>query len=287
MSGLQLDRTFCWDYAQREAYSFDFLVCEGYNGWSATHMMSFFTLMIFIGDPATTWIIAALLEVLEAFSIASFGAPWLVSHGYTSVLSLETLAGSIIGDWLINDFIGILAAWMLLRFLGVPGLLSPWLSHYWPIKENKMPPIWRSVLWWRQCGAAIFLMALFILPVFVWPVGCDAVPNNYTCWNVGLIAEALITLLFILVSAVWYMRGRDYDKYFWDVANVTPRRRNAFFVFWALYVALVAFQNIHPSVLFAITLIGEWSQCWIAALIWIIALCIYARYYAYDRSEER
>jgi hypothetical protein len=286
MPGIQADRAFCWDYAQREAYSVDFLLCEGYNGWAATHMMSFFTLMIFVGQVAPTWVFAALLECFEALMIAAFGMQWLVSQGYTSVLSLETLSGAILGDWLINDFFGILAAWLLFRLLNVPGLLSPWFAPHWPERGNqKPPPIWRSTLWWKQFGAAAFLMALFILPVFVAPAGCDQVPGNYTCWNVGLIALAATTLVFILVSALWTMRSPDHERYFWNVAKVSPRRRNAFFAFWALYIFLVAFQNTHPSVLFFVPLIAEWAQCWLAGLVWIFALCIYARYYAYAKEE--
>ena len=283
MPGIQADRTFCLTYEAREAYSLDFLLCEGYNGWAATHMMSFFTLMLFIGNIAPTWIAAALLETFEALIITTFGAHWLMAHGYTSALSLETLAGSIIGDWMINDLFGILAAWFLLRTLDVPGLLSPWFqsSHR---QALDLPPIWKSTLWWKQAGVAILLMAMFILPVWVYPTGCDQhIP--YDCWNVGLIANAIITLIIIAVCAGWFMRSDDHQRHFWRGHRVSARRRNAFFFFWAFYVLLVSFQNIHPAVLWFVPLIAEWAQCWLAGLVWVIILACYARFSKKDDRE--
>lgn len=276
MPGIQADRTFCLTYEAREAYSLDFLVCEGYNGWAATHMMSFFTLMLFIGDIAPTWIAAALLEMFEVLMITAFGAHWLMTHGYTSALSLETLAGSIIGDWMINDFFGILAAWFLMNRMGVPGLLSPWFKSS-RNQARDLPPIWKSTLWWKQAGVAVLIMAMFILPVWVYPAGCDQhIP--YDCWNVGLIANAIITLIIIAVCAGWFMRSDDHQRHLWGGYRVSARRRNAFFFFWALYVVLVSFQNIHPAVLWFVPLIAEWAQCWLAGIVWVIILACYARF---------
>lgn len=273
------DRNVCLNISLRQPRSFDFLACEGYHGWSATHEMFPFVLMIFFNDIPMAWIFSGFVEIFEILRPALFGDQALFDANPTNY---ETHAGAIIGDWLFNDLFGILSAALLIRLLGIPGLMDPWYKHTWPVPNSQRPRMFAK-MWWKIHGLFLVFLFLNIAPSWVTPEGCDLhVP--YDCLNIGLIISVCGQLLVIALGGIWFLRTRDEKRDLWGPRGVSRTWLNAYFVFWFLFIFLVGAQNAQWIVpIWFIPTIGEFAQVWLATAFWIMLVLIY---YAITKEED-
>lgn len=254
-------REICLNYSLRDAHSWDFLVCEGQPGWSATHVIVCFTIMLYVGNFLHAYLFDGFIEIFEAIVLTAFKR-YLFFR--TSDAQLETLAGSIVGDWLINDLLGTLMALLILRLWRLPSMTE----H---LKRTDLP---RSVRYKWYAWGTIVLSANLLTSV-TWEQDCDLYyPRN--CANVGLIASIVIQTILIAAGGFGFLATKADKKYVWQPAGVSDFARMSFFGFWLLLVVLVGMQNAQPYIpLWFVPQIGEWSQVWLASLIWIAALLLY------------
>ncbi len=113
----------CQNYASRCQTSLDFVICESSKGWASPHMSIPFVSTIFFG-PFWAWLIQGFFEIFEAILLTTFG-DYLFAE--TTDVERETLAGSIIGDW-VHAIPAVVAAWLLLRAYN----FKPFLLDYIP-----------------------------------------------------------------------------------------------------------------------------------------------------------
>lgn len=278
-SGLP-DRSICQTFALRDQHSWDFLVCEGQRGWSATHVIMPFALMILSGNFLLSFLIAGAVEIFEALALTAVGS-YIVFH--TNDAELETKAGSLLGDWLINDLLGVLLAFILLRALQMPGLLRIVLDRWkwWP---QAMAPQQKALSEFRfsehkgitaviAIWTAAFL-ATGIMPTFILPSDCDQYVEQ-NCINAGLMLMVATQVCLIIAGWFVWMRLKVFRLHFWaryGLARKTYRWRiHVLFAAWLAFVILVGLQNAQPYIpLFIAPVIGEWAQVWTFAGIWLV-----------------
>lgn len=100
----------CLNYASRCQTSWDFVICESSKGWASPHMSMPFVSTFFFGWKIA-WLIQGLFEIFEATVLTLFG-DYIVFQ--TADAERETLAGSLIGDW-VHALPAVFAAWLLIR----------------------------------------------------------------------------------------------------------------------------------------------------------------------------
>lgn len=264
MAQLLLDlptREICLNYSLRDPHGWDFLVCEGQPGWSATHVLTCFTIMLFVNSFAHAYLFDGFIEIFEAFVLTAFKR-YLFFR--TSDPQLETLAGSLVGDWLFNDLIGTLLALLILRLWRLPALTA----HLW---TRGLPRRLRYK--WYAWGTAV--LCANVLTSVTWDVECDLhYPNQ--CLSIGLVASLLLQVILISAGGFGFLVMAEDKKYLWRPAGVKRFTRQSFFGFWILLVLLVGLQNAQPWVpLWFIPQIGEWSQVWLACAVWTLLLLTY------------
>lgn len=271
------DRSVCLDITQRQPYSFDFLACEGYNGWSATHVMAPFMVMLFFGNFSLAWVAAGLVEIAEALRPSLFG---LGNMSKNPAAEFETLAGSILGDWAMNDLLGILAAYTLLTLFELPSLFS---GIYLCGRPSKLAGVSRarvwSAHWWKQHVIFLVLIGVNILPAWVYPQGCNpTIPGD--CINAGLMLSVGLQLLLIVLCGTWLMRTRSDDKYLWGRGAISRTKQRIFFSAWFLFILMVGLQNAQPYMpLWFIPLFAEFAQVWLFAIAWLICVVVLGTLY--------
>lgn len=270
------DKSICQDFSRRDQHSFDFLICEGGRGWSATHTMAPFTVMMLTGHFLLSWLIVGVIEIAETFMLTFF-KDYVLFH--TNDAELETKAGSLIGDWLVNDLLGILMALLLLRGLLAPGLLRSWMY------AKKRPPFWYCV---KLIVVAFFLVIPCIFPSWILPPECD-LEVRQECTNAGLILEVTWESLVIVLLWAYFFRRPDDYRYLWKPHSMSDRKINYLFGFFLFFILFIGLQNAQPFwPLFRDNFGAEWIQVWIAEAIWalIVFLVLYIIEGYRDRPEE-
>lgn len=247
----------CPFYEQREQASWDFLVCEVSKGWPAVHVTLPFLVYLFVGDFLTAWAAAGLGELFEITMLLLFREFVLFE---TTDLELETLAGSLVGDWLINGTLGVLTGFLLARLLRAP----PWIPR-WP--DTHTPP---PRAWWRAWVCTVAFLVAFVAVNFavgwVVPAGCLAA-DPATCHNVGLLLAtalhgALLALLFATHRSPWVWHGYT-------------RRQQAVLVALAFaFECWVHLQNAQPWIPFWLGPLSGFLQVWVAAAVWLLPLLL-------------
>lgn len=246
--------TVCPNYAAREQASWDFLVCEANKGWSAAHVTLPFWTILFWGDFLFAWTTTAFFEGFEVFVLALFGN-YIIFE--TADAELETLAGSLLGDWLLNGTLGVLAGWLLARVLRAPSLIPRG-----PHPRGPAPAHWCA--WW----AGVVLWAAFVganvAITWVVPGDCIAV-DAASCQPVGLLlATGLHAALALLVCTVHRSRAvwRGYP----------PAARAWLLALAIAFEVWVHVQNAQPWMPLWAGPLGGFVQVWLAALVWIVPL---------------
>lgn len=112
----------CQKYALRDQTSWDFVLCEGNKGWPSAHTELPFLATLITGSPLFAFLMQGVFEIFEVTVLLVFNN-FIVFD--TLEAELETLAGSVFGDWLINGGLGVLAAYLLMDVFDFPGFLPP------------------------------------------------------------------------------------------------------------------------------------------------------------------
>jgi hypothetical protein len=249
----------CLNYTLREQVSWDFVVCEGEKGWAAAHITLPLITYVFIQHFWATWCMPGLFEVFETMMLLMF-QHYVVFAG---VGPGETVAGSLIGDWLINGTVGVLLGMLLVRALRLPRLLPRVVDH-----PHVDPVLVRAMRWRYFCFWVLF--AITNLPVgWVIPVDCKRhVPFN--CTNSGLMLSTAVQawLLYCLHrlhrddALVWAARAgpRGYAAQRWALATV-----------W-LVIFTINLQNFQPLVPHYLGVGSGFTQPWLASALWLLLL---------------
>jgi hypothetical protein len=296
------DRTICHHYRLRDPLSLDFLACEGGSGWPVTHTVVPFAVMIFLGNFIFAWLGTGLVEIAEALFWTLAGAAML---GHVKSEQLETLAGSVLGDWAMNDLLGVLSALIFLRLFSFPALLRPWyqgsvlrpcgtrtlskeereagvlgpehgseVTFEHDIDITRRYPRVCGLYWWKQHVALLLFLSVGFLPTFVLPRNCD-VFSHYDCYNVGVMISVVWQLLMLTFFATFWMRTKLDERYLWRPAGLSRKEVNAFFLLWALFVVMVGMQAWQPFMpLWFIPRMAEWSQPWLFTWLWILIIVV-------------
>lgn len=266
----------CPYYGLREQYGWDFVVCEAIMGWSAIHVTTPFWVYLFFGDFLSAWILAGLAECFEAAMILLFGG--YIVFG-TSELLLETHTGSLVGDWLINGTLGVLAAFLLADALRLPPLLPTFerallRQHHWAGRGYADDEARRSSAFWRVRYEQWLLIALFVAATIVtdWvvPLGCTETDAR-TCHNVGLLTttalHGVLAAIVALAQRSPYVWGRGKHAY-------SRRRRIRALALAYLFELTVHAQAAQPWVPLWLGPAGGFTQVWLVTGIWIAVLGI-------------
>jgi len=113
----------CLPYSSRFQYSLDFLCCETGSGWVAAHVLNPLGVSFFFGSFATALAVAFWFEAFEIGVLTLFTSFIIFD---TRELELETWAGSVLGDALIQGGLGALLGYLLRWAWDVPGPFEAW-----------------------------------------------------------------------------------------------------------------------------------------------------------------
>lgn len=110
----------CLNYTLRDQTSWDFTLCEGNKGWASAHMTLPFLTVLILGSVGDALLVQGFFEVFEA-ALLTFLGNYIIFE--TKPIELETLAGSVLGDFGIQGVIGALAGFLLIRVMCFPSFL--------------------------------------------------------------------------------------------------------------------------------------------------------------------
>lgn len=254
----------CLPYSKRFQYSLDFLCCETGAGWVAAHVANPLGVSFFFGSFAAGLAIAFWFEAIEITFLTAFTGFVIFE---TRELDLETWAGSIIGDALIQGGIGAFLGYLLRTAFNVPGPFESW-------------PLMNSWLRFKYAGLWILYSCSFILVQFV--------GENGEHWGLfGAIGFHAVFLFVILPfstrsrldeAVVWQNRVRKY-KYVRGpyrvaeklrVEHVPESRRWSLYSAWFFINAALASQTTGLYYY----LPSDYYQVWIAASLSILVLVL-------------
>lgn len=113
----------CLPYSSRFQYSLDFFCCETGSGWVAAHSLNPLGVAFFFGSFSTALAVAFWFEAFEVGVLTLFTS-FIIFE--TRELELETWAGSILGDALIQGGLGAFLGTLLLWAYDITGPLRSW-----------------------------------------------------------------------------------------------------------------------------------------------------------------
>lgn len=259
----------CLPYSSRIQYSFDFLCCEDGYGWPAAHVLNPLGLSIFFGNFWFAWFGAFVFEAFEVGTLALFG-DFVVFE--TAQLELETWAGSVIGDALIQGAIGATLG-LLLRWLwGISGPFQSW----------DLFSFWQRIKW-------LALWFAYALSFITLSYAGDA--GNGNTLNYGLfVALAIHTVLLLVVYPLTTRSARDertvwqqYATYLVTYKQETPDKRLVCLTgtahislgpvpFWRRYALFASWWVVNVAIGLQSTGYwkwqpNDWYQVWLVAAI--------------------
>ena len=230
----------CLPYMSRFQYSLDFFCCETGSGWVAAHVLNPLGVSFFFGSFSTALAVAFWFEAFEIGTLTLFTS-FIIFE--TSELELETWAGSVIGDALIQGSLGALLGYMLRTAFRVPGPFEAW-----PMMSGWLR--FKYVLLW------ILYSASFILLSFVGDEG-----QNWGLFIAIGVQAVLLLVVFPFTTrssldqaVVWQTRTRKYVFQHHNTPNyrvaervivrpVPESRRWSLFVTWFFINVALASQN--------------------------------------------
>jgi len=185
----------CLPYMDRFQYSLDFLCCETGSGWVAAHSMNPLGVSVFFGSFMTALAVAFWFEAFEVGVLTLFTS-FIIFE--TRELELETWAGSILGDALIQGSIGAFLGYLLRTVFDVPGPLEAW-------------PLMNGWMRFKYVGLWLVYSASFIPLTFV--------GENGEHW--GLFAAVGIHALLLFVVFPLATRSRTDNLVVWQRRSFT------------------------------------------------------------------
>lgn len=227
----------CFPYADRDQASLDFLCCED-DGWVAAHVLNPAAIALLFGWKAAI-IVAFWFEAFEALLLIIFKNFIFTT---TSETDLETLAGAVVGDALINGTFGAIIGFLICQYAGF------------------IPPFqrWHNMVsgWHRFKYVILFL--LFEL--------C------FTLLSLSNWYEAYVFLTVLAIGIFLFFIFNPMTNYAVDVKNVWlgPKgvhARNLAFCIYVMVAIFLYFNNCGIEYM-----ANDWYQVWFASLIVIFIL---------------
>jgi len=248
------------DWCERDHFSYDFLCCET-GAWIGPHLTNPLALYLFWNSLPWAALLVLAFELVEAFALTTFQRLDVL---FPEEQDFETMAGSLIGDVLLQGGLGIAIGYALRVIFVVPTLVSS------PDRVDGVEK--KSKAKWRRLGY-VALYGLFLLTYLL--------PGQATSsgFRWGLLLQMVISLLILALFAV--LVNDDLDKtLLWkrpDGSYWEGNRKLFFFFTWAFVIVAANVTHI-PSgqPLFSV---NEWFQQWyimvpIAAVLLIIAVAV-------------
>ena len=234
----------CIPFESRDSFSLDFILCEQGNGWPAVHFSNAFFAALFYPDFFVASFVVFFAEMLEWASFILVGKP-LLGIEFPGKFDFETMAGSWVGDVLIQGFSGLVAGFLYRYLWEGRTALGP-LERF---RTLGMVPesIPRYPLVVKVFGTFSFVVFHF-LGALAFFVG-DRI-------NIGIVMVLISTLAFAI--GFWFATNSSaWRLYFWGRWS---RSRSASFVLVAWFiVAIVMVHNLG----FLYILDNQWFQTWI------------------------
>ena len=263
------DRTVsCIPYQARDQHSLDFLCCEDANGWTAAHVIAPMGVGIWFGNPVLAVAVAFWFEGFEAFMLTVFRSYIIFT---TSDIDLETLAGSIIGDALIQGSIGAILSYLLLMAFDIPGPMRSWyLMSGW----MRFKYVVLLLLYWFAFGAlnivrpdintGIFIVIGIhgVLLLLVFPLATKSNLDNAGVWQRRKISYRTMAV------------GDGISRVMKDITatSIPELERWRLFVAWFAVNLLICLQTTGISSLNWAA--NDWYQVWVAALLIALVLTV-------------
>ena len=231
----------CTDYCTRNQFSWDFLCCEDGGGWVAAHTLNPLAFYMFWQDPVWTMLVVLLWEIWETAALTFSG-----SFIFTSTASsdLETLAGGLIGDALIQGGTGIVIGALIAYVFHMPPLV-PSLARTRAHAGARAWRAWRIVLW--AVHTAFFSL-------LSWTSDDDT--HRYGLWlNLAL----QVLFIAVLYPCLFYSGPK--------AAYLTPGLTWAGFAAWAAVVVAIGLSTAGWQYM-----ANDWFQVWLTAAIIVTLL---------------
>jgi len=267
----------CGDYCARNQLSVDFLCCEDGTGWVAAHVLNPLLFYMFWQDAVWTALVVLLFEVMEIAFLTLAGGFVIFP---TTPTELETWAGSLLGDGLLQGGTGLLFGILITYTWSMPPLVSSVaLARATPGGSARRA---RYIFFWAfqtafflalpwtnaedtaryglyLCSGVHVVLVAFLYPRLLladWPVDGQMLwrgARNRTVPKGGFYAWAVVIVALTLSTAGWRYLANDWFQvwltsavllvvYSVQAVSVAARRRDGYMVvtFMALLLILLA-----------------------------------------------
>lgn len=240
-------------FSTRDHYSWDFLCCEDFKGWVATHATNVLVFYIFTGSFLTV-VIPFVGEMLEYLIVLSFRNFLFLGTGEET--DNETVMGILIGDVVIQGGTGLLIGLQLWYFLRFPSLIP----NYFEVTKIK-GHVW---VFWKYLGLLVLHSGSFLATVYKVELKSDGTLPL----NVGFLSATAFQLMLLWFVYPLYTNGHLDERYVWK--GYSKKKRNVLFFVWGLITILIHVQNTG----FIRYLPNEWYQAWVSQTFVVFVLFV-------------
>lgn len=224
-------------YCTRRQTTFDFLCCEGHNGFPAVHVLNPLVFYVFWQHAWATFVYVVAIEIVEV--------GWVAMHSDLPAAAEddgfdESLAGLLLGAVLICTTMAILLGFWLVRVFGVPGPLTS-------TDQRTTSTGFRALL----VIAWIVAQLSVLIAVFAdWPGGF-----------IGYFVT--LAVLLVIYSFVFSINTKLNNDHIWGSAKRYPVWKRVLF-FWTFAIIVLAI-GIPTAAGSGSWLANDWYIAWIFA----------------------
>jgi hypothetical protein len=184
--------------ANRTNYDATFLCCEDETYWPASHILAPMWITVNFGNP---WFSAFLVGAWEHIEAVTLTLTRTYGVFPSDPNKLETAAGAMVGDALVNGILGVLLGSLILSYTGYPGIL-PFLWREGAIQHWSTKTVTVGVMW-KYFAVLVLTCAPFLFG------------GNAT--SAGVLFGPYITLgvlvVALLLCSFWIIRSTDVPGY--------------------------------------------------------------------------
>lgn len=224
------------DWCTRRHTTFDFLCCEGNEGFVSVHVLNPMVLYVFWQHAWAAFVYVVAIEIVEV--------GWTAMHGDLPV-AIETdgfdesLSGLLLGAVLLCTSLGILLGYWLVRIFAVPGPLVSSDTRTTSISYRTL-----LVLAWLAAQLTVFITIL-------------------GAWPAGFLWYTIVLATLLVIYAIVFSRDTDQNNaHIWGPASAYPVWKRV--LFYLTFAAIVLVVNVP-------VLVG--GGTWLANDWFIVAFC--------------
>lgn len=233
-------------YCTRRQTTFDFLCCEGHNGFPAVHILNPLVFYVFWQHAWATFVYVVAIEIVEV--------GWVAMHSDLPEAAEddgfdESLAGLLLGAVLICTTMAILLGFWLLRVFAVPGPLTS-------TDQRTTSTSYRALL---IIAWLVAQLAVLIAVFGDWPGGF-----------IGYFVT--LAVLLVIYSVVFSVNTKHNNDHIWGPAKRYPVWKRMLF-FWT-FAGIVLAIGIPTAAGSGAWLANDWYIAWTFAGLIAAALAI-------------